>query len=152
MNNENKIYNDYNINFKKTNNMKKEYIFLVLIFIILYLLYLILDYKYKEYKINSHINFITINNDVMKKDININKDILEHIDTNAYKEKTAKEELALMNKWEKVIYITNEADFNKFSKNEVEDVWQEPKIEKNVQDNMEIFEKWMYFLFKKDVR
>lgn len=132
--------------------MKKEYIFLIFIFIILYLLYLILDYKYKEYRINSHSEQISIWNEKMKEEISNNKDIMSYIDNNAYKEKTAKEELALMNKWEKVIYITNELEFNKFSKNEVDDIQTEVIVQKNIQDNMDIFEKWMYFLFKKDIR
>jgi hypothetical protein len=62
-----------------------------------------------------------------------------------------KEEQSMKNKWESVIFITNEDDYNKFSKNEISDVkptWETKKI----QDNMEIYEKWIYFLFKKDIR
>lgn len=151
LNNEIKIYNDYNIKFKKTKNMKKEYLFLIFIVIILYLLYLILDYKYKEYKINNHIEFIEKNNEKMKENIADNKEILEYINTKAYKNKVLKEEQSMKNKGEVVIFITNEDEYNKFSKNEISDT--KPVVEnKKLQDGMEIYEKWMYFLFKKDIR
>lgn len=131
--------------------MKKEYLFLVFIFIILYLLYSILDYKYKEYKINNHIAFIEANNNKMMDDIAKNKETLEYINTKAYKNKILKEEQSMKNKWESVIFITNEDKYNKFSKDETETP--KPVVEnKKIQDSMEIQEKWIYFLFKKDIR
>jgi cell division protein FtsL len=78
--------------------MKKEYLFLVLIVVILYLIYLIIDYKYKEYKINTHIEYIEKSNEKMKQLISENKDILEYINTKAYKNKVLKEEQSMKNK------------------------------------------------------
>lgn len=131
--------------------MKKEYLFLIFIVIILYLLYLILDYKYKEYKINNHIELIEINNEKMKKEIINNKEILEYINTKAYKNKVLKEEQSMRNKGEVAIFITNEDNYNKFSKSEIVDI--KPITEdKKIQDSMNITEKWIYFLFKKDIR
>jgi hypothetical protein len=57
----------------------------------------------------------------------------------------------MKNKWESVIFITNEDNYNKFSKNEISDI-QPIKETKKIQDGMEIYEKWIYFLFKKDIR
>jgi hypothetical protein len=57
----------------------------------------------------------------------------------------------MKNKWESVIFITNEDNYNKFSKNEISDI-QSIKETKQIQDGMEIYEKWIYFLFKKDIR
>ncbi len=131
--------------------MKKEYLFLIFIVIILYLLYLTLDYKYKEYKINNHIELINMNNEVMSKTINDNKEILEYINTNAYKNKVLKEEQSMKNKWEGIIFIINEDKYNKFSKDVVIKN-KEINDKKEVQDSMEIYEKWIYFLFKKDIR
>ncbi|MDD5769829.1 MAG: hypothetical protein PHE25_02585 [Candidatus Gracilibacteria bacterium] len=131
--------------------MKKEYLFLIFIVIILYLLYLILDYKYKEYKINNHIELIEQNNEKMRIEIQNNKETLEYINTKAYKNKVLKEEQSMKNKGEVVIFITNEDDYNKFSKNQVNETQVEPEI-KQIQDSMDIYQKWMYFLFKKDVR
>ncbi len=132
--------------------MKKEqYIFLILIAIILYLLYLIVDYKYKEYKINNHIEVIDNNNSKMTENISYYKEQLEYINTKAYKNKVLKEEQSMKNKWEIVIFITNEDKYNRFSKDEVTLV-ASPQVERKIQDSMDIFEKWMYFLFNKDIR
>lgn len=131
--------------------MKKEYLFLIFIIIILYLLYLTLDYKYKEYKINNHIEFIDQNNQKMKAEINNNKEILEYINTNAYKNKVLKEEQSMRNKWEVIIFIINEEKYNKFSKDEITET-KDIIEKKELQDSMEIYEKWIYFLFKKDIR
>jgi hypothetical protein len=49
--------------------MKKQYIFLITIWIILYLLYLIISFTYKEYKINSHIEYISELNKSIKEKI-----------------------------------------------------------------------------------
>jgi cell division protein FtsL len=78
--------------------MKKEYLFLIFIVVILYLMYLILDYKYKEYKINMNIEYIEKNNEKMKNVISENKDTLEYINTEAYKNKVLKEEQSMKNK------------------------------------------------------
>lgn len=134
--------------------MKKEqYIFLIIITIILYLLYLIVEYKYKEYKINNHIEVIQNNNDKMTNKIKEYKEQLEYINTKAYKNKVLKEEQSMKNKGEVVIFITNEDKYNKFSKENVEEIpTTVNKQEIKIQDSMSIFEKWMYFLFKKDIR
>lgn len=134
--------------------MKKEqYVFLILIVVIVYLLYLILDYKYKEYKINSHIEIIENTNEKMTKQIADNKEKLEYINTKAYKNKVLKEEQAMKNKAEVVIFITNEDKYNKFSKENVEEIpTTVNKQEIKIQDTMEVKEKWIYFLFKKDIR
>jgi cell division protein FtsL len=78
--------------------MRKTYIFLIMIVIILYLSYLIVSYKYKEYKINNHIEYIEEENKKIGKEINNNKDSLEYLNTNAYKNKVLKEEQAMKNK------------------------------------------------------
>ena len=133
--------------------MKKEqYMFLILIAIIIYLLFLIIDYKYKEYKINTHIDVIESTNTTMEKDISDYKEELEYISTKAYKNKVLKEEQAMKNKGEVVIFITNEDKYNKFSKDETLSSTPVVQVEKKIQDSMDIFEKWMYFLFKKDIR
>lgn len=132
--------------------MKKEYIFLIFIVIILYLLYLIVDYKYKEYKVNVYIDYIENINKKIAYSTQKNKETLEYINTRAYKNKVLKEEQSMKNKWETVIFITNEDKYNKYTKPDnnidIKSIIQEKKI----QDNMNIYEKWVYFLFKKDIR
>lgn len=133
--------------------MKKEqYIFLILIVVILYLLYLIIEYKYKEYKINHYIELIESNNKKMSESIAYNKEQLEYINTKAYKNKVLKEEQSMKNKGEVVIFITNEDKFNRFSWENLPTLTSSIVPERKIQDGMDIFEKWMYFLFKKDIR
>lgn len=131
---------------------KQQYVFLILIALILYFLYLIIQYKYKEYKINAHIEVIENTNLKIGESIKDKKLKLDYINTKAYKNKVLKEEQSMKNKWEVVIFITNEDKYNKFSKDNFITETIAPIKEKQVQDNMEIFEKWIYFLFKKDIR
>lgn len=133
--------------------MKRPYIFLIMIFIILYLSYLIVNYKYKEFKINNHIEFIENENKKISQEIKESKESLDYLNSNAYKNKILKEEQALKNKWENVIFITNENDYNTYVKKE-ETVENNAKLyeEKQIYDSMEINEKWIYFIFKKDIR
>ncbi len=131
---------------------KQQYVFLILIALILYFLYLIIQYKYKEYKINAHITVVENTNSKISENIKNNKQQLEYINTKAYKNKILKEEQSMKNKAEVVIFITNEDKYNKFSNDNFVTETIAPIKEKQVQDNMEIFEKWIYFLFKKDIR
>lgn len=131
--------------------MKKQYLFLFLLIIILYLLYLIINYKYKEYKINTYIERTKTIIENERKEIVNNKIKLEYINTNAFKNKILKESQWFINKWEKIIYITNEETYSKFvTKKEDKNINIIP--EKKVYDSMTIFEKWIYFIFKKDIR
>lgn len=132
--------------------MKKQYLFLFLLIIILYLLYLIISYKYKEYKINTHIDITKIIIENKKQEIINDKIRLEYIDTNAFKNKNLKENQSLINKWEKVIYITNEETYSTFATQNDENEKINIIPEKNIYDSMDIFEKWIYFIFNKDIR
>lgn len=132
--------------------MKRTYIFLIMIVIILYLSYLIVNYKYREFKTNNHIEYIEKENEKISKEIKESKDSLEYLNTNAYKNKILKEEQALKNKWEVVVFITNKDEYEIFT-----NTWtlkEEIKSyeEKNVYDSMNVKEKWIYFIFKKDIR
>lgn len=125
----------------------------MLVCIILYLSYLIVSYKYKEYKINTRIDYLEQENSKIAAEIKKNKETLEYLNTRAYKNKLLKEEQSLKNKWEKVIFITNEETYNTFAKDsqvQLQQVYEEEKT--NIYDTMTIFQKWMYFLFKKDTR
>lgn len=132
--------------------MKRPYIFLIMIFFVLYLSYLIVGYKYKEYKINNHIEYVKNENERISDKINENKESLEYLNTDAYKNKVLKEEQALKNKWETVVFITTENKYNIYTKKEQEQSIISVYQEKPIYDWMNIREKWVYFLFKKDIR
>ena len=120
----------------------------------LYMLYLIVSYKYKEYKINTQIEFIANLNQNIKQGIKKAEDIIEYKNTKSYKNKIIKSQQQKKNKWEKLVYLTTEKKYNKYTKEVVEEVIEsEIKNEKeNIIDSMKNYEKWIYFLFEKDIR
>jgi hypothetical protein len=73
----------------------------------------------------------------------------------AYRNKILKQQQSLKNKWENVIYLTTEKKYNKFTKKVTGtgSLNIEIKNEENsIVDTMSIFEKWIYLIFKKDIR
>ena len=135
--------------------IQKRYTFIILIVVILYILYSIVEYKYKEYKINSHIEYISALNKEIKANIIKAKDIIEYKKSSAFKNKVLKEEQWLKNKWESVIYLTSEDNYNKYTKSikkEESAPIKEKEEEEDITYAMSIYQKWIYFLFKKDLR
>lgn len=133
--------------------MKKQYIFLALILIILYSLYLIWSFKYKEYKINSHIEYISMLNVEISEKIEEANNIIEYKSSNAYKNKILKEQQWFKNKWELVTYLTSEQVYNTYT-SDIKDTITEMAIEGIENENQEIkemtvYEKWIYLLFNK---
>ncbi len=133
--------------------MKRQYLFLLLVCVILYLSYLIVSYKYKEYQINTRIWFLEETNETLAQEIRKNKETLEYFNTKAYKNKVLKKEQSMKNKWEKVIFITNEEIFQTFTQEEVVLSFESIQdIQPNIYDSMTNYQKWMYFLFQTDIR
>ena len=135
--------------------MKKQYIFLVMIILILYIFYLIISFTYKEYKINSNIEYITNLNNEIKKNIHDAHSIIKFKTSKAYRNKILKEQQSLKNKWEKVIYLTTEKKYNKYTSKTSFTGSLNIKIEDNsnsVVNTMSVFEKWIYLIFWKDIR
>lgn len=132
--------------------MNKQYIFLTMIGIMLYILYLIITFSIEEYKVTHNIknlqSFIT-------QTIQYNKNALETIEykqSKAYKNMVLKEQQSLRNKWEKVIYLTSQKNYNKYTTQTdliIDDINQYNIKEYNITDNMEIHQKWSYYLFNK---
>ncbi len=137
---------------KYTKNMKKQYIFLLMILSILYILYLIVSKTYYEYKINSHIEYITYLNNDIKNKIKDAEGIIKYKSSLAYKNKILKEQQSYKNKWEEVIYLTTQSIYNTFITNKIEkkDIIEDIKIKDSKIDNMNIKQKWLYLIFKKD--
>lgn len=131
--------------------MKKQNIFLIEIGIILYLLYLIVDFSYRDYKINSYIEYIT----QLNKDIRISNTraiaILDYKSSKAYINKIQKSQQSKKNKWEVVVYLTTESDFNKFTQvvPEIQTIDTGFKTVENSLETLTIYEKWMYLMKNK---
>ncbi len=133
---------------------KKYYIFLILIFLLLFLLYAIWYNKYKQHKISEYNNIILGLNKEIEEWIKKAKYIILYKNTLAYKNKILKQDSGFKNIGERVVYITTEDRYNKFiSKNPIFE--NKTQIEKEIEKEtykMTIYQKWMWFLFKKDLR
>lgn len=128
--------------------MNKQYVFLTMISVILYILYLILSFSIEEYEIDKHItkieNFIEDTQQYNKKALWI----IEYKQSSAYKNMILKEEQWLKNKWEKVVYLTTQENYNKYTQEVSFEKTQENIEVKTYKptDNMSIQEKWNHFL------
>ncbi len=135
---------------------KKQYIFLIMIIIILSLIFYIINYKYKEYKINNYIKKkIELNKEIREK-IAIAEEIIEYKKSKAYRNKILKQQQGKKWKWEKVIYLSPEEEYNKYtkslSKDEIEEKSNKIQDINDITKTMTIYQKWIYFLFEKDLR
>lgn len=133
--------------------MKKQYVFLIMILIILYILYLIINFTYKEYKINSHIEYISQLNKSIKEKIVEAEDIIKYKSSLAYRNKILKEQQSFKNKWENVVYLTTEKIYNTYTKEEEKPKEENIEViqEESITDDLSIYEKWMHLIFKKDI-
>ena len=130
--------------------MKRQYYFLLLIAVMLYLFYLTINIQYKDYKINYNIHYMKDQNLKLSTEIGSNKDFLTYISTNSYVDKILKEEQGLKNKAEEVIFFTSQETIRKYSQKQDRETISHKT--KNIYDNMTPPQKWVYFIFKKDLR
>lgn len=135
--------------------MKKQYIFIIMIIVILYLFYLIINFTYKEYKITEHIDYITLLNKELRENINKADSIIKYKKSEAYINKTLKEQQSLKNKGEIVVYLTTEKNYNKYTSETIEEKIIPSNIlnqNNNITSSMNIYQKWIYLIFDKDLR
>jgi len=134
--------------------MKKQYTFIIMILLILYLFYLIISFTYKEFKITDNIKYITQLNKELRDGINNADSIIKYKKSTAYINKALKEQQSLKNKAEIVVYLTTEKSYNKYT-SEIEDTEIIINTETEINDitsSMSIYQKWIYLIFKKDLR
>lgn len=134
--------------------MKKQYIFIFMIAILFYMLFLVFSYKYKEYKINSYIEEIWKLNQEIKDSITETEELIDYKSTKAYKNKLLKQERGLKWRNEKVMYLTEEKKYKKFTNPDFVENYQKTIVKQIEIENDELswksnFQKWMYFIFKK---
>lgn len=136
--------------------MKKQYIFLLLIIAILYIWFLIVSFKYKEYKINTSIEYIVNLNKEIETKIDTARELIKYKTSKPYKNKVLKEQQWYKNVNEIVVYLTTEEKYNTFTQEEnplTKAVSEALESEENfVINNMTIFEKRVYVIFKKELK
>lgn len=123
----------------------------------LYLIYLVLSYKYTEYKIFHYVRELTELNETYLKSIESTQETLEQKNTNAYKNKVLKAQANRKNLGEEVVFFISEEKYNKFTQN-IENNPNKISVPENILneesliESMGIYERWIYFLFDKDIR
>jgi len=139
--------------------MKKQYSLSILITIFLYLLYLVGSYTYNDYRTRKYIGEITDTNILLLEKIESTERELEQKMTPAHKNKVLKTEQWLKNKWEEVLYLISEERYKMFTEEkDIEDPLIQRSISERIGDtqtlitSMTIYERWIYFLFWKDIR
>lgn len=121
----------------------------------LYMTYVIMNYKYKEYKINSHIELLAELNTDISNSIKKAEKIIDYKSTKAYKNKILKEEQWLKNKGEQVVFLIDEVQYNKYTTQEPDIIAQSTEQDEevdNIVNTMNIKQKWIYLILRKDTR
>lgn len=133
--------------------MQKKYLYILVVLIIsaTNLMYLIVREQYKSFKEDMKTN--NINKEITSAEARITEknERLSYKQTNAAIDKSAKNELNRKNPWEEVIKINSEEEVASYKKIDTTEQILTTKKTKNLETmNMTNFEKWMYFIFKKD--
>jgi len=121
----------------------------------LYMIYLVWEETYEDYQINSNNEYLAeIRNDLSDK-IQEANDIIGYKNTKAYKNKILKEHQGLKNKGEQVVNLITEKKYEKYTKPSVPEssVIEAPiDSEESLINTMSIYQRWVYFIFGRDIR
>lgn len=103
-----------------------------------------------------YIDEVSLSNQVILEKIEDTKLTLEYKNTKAYKNKILKGERWMKNNGEEVISLIAEEQFKKYTQNtSITDeafIPQSLLDEESLLSTMSIYEKWIYFIFAKDIR
>lgn len=128
--------------------MSKQYKFLILLWIFFFVLYLVANFTIKSYQISQKKQWLIAWNQEISERIMSTIEETNYKTTRAYKNKLLKSEQWRKSKWEKVLYITTESDYNKFTQPYVpnyQEIEQEA-IDEEL-DGLSNPQKWKLFLF-----
>ena len=135
--------------------MKKQYIFFILLIVFLYMLYLVISFKATEYKKNNLIADIKNEIENIKETNDEIESLISYKQTKAFKNKILKENQSLKGRKEKVMYLKEQREYNKFTIPDYEESYIKVNIEdKRVKtENLEIqnlqnYQRWIYYIFK----
>jgi len=133
---------------------KKQYIFLFLLTVLLYLSYNIIKFEYNRYSMSIYIESQLETIKKLEKNIEKWNEELKHVSTISYQIKKLKSEDQKKFKWESVIYLNHEKVYNKFKTVKVKENTKKEVLRKKewITTWMTNYEKWIYYLFNKDIR
>jgi len=116
-------------------------------------MYLIVVHKYREFKIINYKEWIISNIEDKNKLIENNIILLDYLQTNAYKNKFFKKHMSMINKWEKVIFITYEKEYLKYTQDQniINNIIDNNQTQ-NIYNNKNIKSKWIDFIFNNKIK
>lgn len=134
--------------------MRKQYQYILvwLSLLIVYMLYLIFTYKYSD--IQKDYQITQTNKEILEKKGSLveKESYFAYINTNAYKDKIAKNSQNKKNPWEEVVYIVTKDDIDQYKKIEIQDQIYSEKVPIKPTYWMTNLQKWIYYIFNVDVR
>lgn len=120
------------------------------------MIFIVLHMQYEQYTFQRYINSYEANIAQLEKKIESAKVLLEHKKTPAYKNKILKLWQERKNKWEKVYRYISEDDYNIYTRVENSapsfDLQYDTSDKANLLETMTPYQKWVYLIFKKDIR
>jgi len=133
---------------------KRQYIFIWLMIALFYLSFKIIQFEYKKYTISWYIKQQESIIKEVSEYLVESDETLKYINTKAFKNKILKSENWMKMKGEDVIVLTSEKIYKKFSWKTIikRPEFEEEKKKNNITSWMTNFEKWIYFILKKDIR
>jgi len=131
---------------------KEQFFFLVYIFILLTLGWNIVTHKMKNYTNDTRQMALEAENTRIVSQNEILKKYVLYLQTQAFRDKIIKDELGYKRKGEQVISITNEETHRTYAAVSEDPIRPILYKESAPQDTMQNYEKWVYFLFERDMR
>jgi len=133
--------------------MRKEQVFFLIYIVLLFVLWWgIVTHKMKHYTSDTRQTALQSENTRIAEQNETLKKYVLYLQTQAFRDKIIKDELGYKRRGEQVISITNEETHRTYavvSENPIRPILYK---ESAPQDTMKNYEKWMYFLFEKDIR
>ncbi len=97
-------------------NKQSRTILWILIIIIVYEVYLVVYYKYQDYRVNTYMESLQIENENTKLRVERKKEYYTSVQTNAYTDRIMKSAQNRKNPWEDVIFLVDEKDVSLYKK------------------------------------
>jgi len=129
-----------------------QYILVCLSLLIVYMLYLIFTYKYSD--IQKDYQITQTNKEIWEKKGSLidKENYFAYINTNAYKDKVAKNSQNKKNPGEEVVYIVTKDEVDQYKKIETQDQIYSEKEPIKPTYWMTNLQKWIYYIFNTDIR
>lgn len=127
-------------------HLRYRYILFAMLLAIVYEIYLIGLYKYRDFRINSYIDALNVENGKTTDAIARKKEYLAYVKTNAYLDRAAKSSQNRQNPGEEAVFFVDENAMKEYARIDVNKVIV-PSVRKEASKTagMSNQEKWLYY-------